>query len=268
VIVCRPTATASLAAVWLPVGTTGRSRSYINVAHTGTRRLSGARPRNTRYRGVLPPGCLLCCVLCTPSCRAGSAARCWFPPSPGRSAVLSLLARLTEPRLLVAAGRFRCRCVVLSPYAVVPPRPATRRGLFPAGALPPWLSPGRRAWGHRGVLAAVRFGGWHVLVLAVALVGSPTTDRRLPQRRRRSVELPVVPVGLRDWRRVCSFLKNLHHTCWVRLAWPPAESRVWGRHFTTAPWTACPPLSSAKPSSGSATTSRLSVRVGHWSRWG
>ena len=119
--------------------------------------------------------------------------------------------------------------LALSPYAVFLAA-GYSEALFLAFALPAWLAARRRAWVAAGLLAAgasaVRVTG---LFLAAALIVEyASVERRL---RAEAVALlaPAVPVGL--------FVIHLHHVLGDWLAWPHAESSVWGRHFT-APWRA------------------------------
>ncbi|MFL6239632.1 MAG: mannosyltransferase family protein [Actinomycetes bacterium] len=139
------------------------------------------------------------------------------------------LARLADMEGTRGPGAFAVLALVVSPYAVFLAA-GYSESLFLAFALPAWIAARRRSWAAAGLLAAgasaTRVTG---LFLAAALfVEYAVVERRL---RRDAVWLfaPLVTVGLFVW--------HLHHVLGDWLAWPHAESRVWGRHFTW-PWLA------------------------------
>jgi hypothetical protein len=226
VAVAAAAATGSIAGAWLRGWYHWDVALYIKVAQYGY----GGYPEHYSDPGIAAffPGLPL--VL--------RAVHAVVPTWIGAGLLISLvagtvaavaLARLTELDARRPAGAFAVLALVLSPYAVFLAA-GYSESLFLAFALPAWLMARRRAWVEAGVLAAaastVRVTG---LFLAVALlVEYAVVERRL---RPNVVALfaPVIPVGL--------FVYHLHHVLGDWLAWPHAESHVWGRHLT-APWTA------------------------------
>src|SRR2546423_2612743 len=139
---------------------------------------------------------------------------------------LARLAELEPPR---RAGPFAVVALVLSPYAVFLAA-GYSEALFLAFALPAWLAARRRSWVAAGVLAAaassVRVTG---LFLAAALIVEYAAVERRMRGEAVALLAPAIPVA--------AFVVHLHNVLGDWLAWPHAESRDWGRHFTL-PWTA------------------------------
>jgi hypothetical protein len=139
------------------------------------------------------------------------------------------LSRLAESDGARGSGHLAVLALVVSPYAVFLTA-GYSEALFLAFAVPAWLAARRRAWLAAGLLAAgactVRVTG---LFLTAALVVEFLTRERRASRRAWPLALPALPIGL--------FMLHLHAVDGDWLAWPHAESRVWGRHFTW-PWTA------------------------------
>jgi hypothetical protein len=139
------------------------------------------------------------------------------------------LARLTRLEGPQQAGDLAVLALVVSPYAVFLAA-GYSEALFLAFALPAWLAARKRSWLAAGVLgalaSAVRVTG---LFLAVALIVEYAVVERRLRPNFAALLAPLIPVGL--------FVYHLHHVLGDWLAWPHAESRVWGRHFTL-PWKA------------------------------
>lgn len=147
------------------------------------------------------------------------------------SLVAGTVAAVALARLAVldgAPGHLAVGALVVSPYAVFLAA-GYSEALFLGFALPAWLAARRRNWLAAGVLTAlastVRVTG---LFLALALVVQYVVTERRARPSAVFLALPIVPVGL--------FVVHLHAVIGDWLAWPHAESHVWGRHFTW-PWT-------------------------------
>jgi len=147
------------------------------------------------------------------------------------SLVAGAVACVALARLAVldgAPGHLAVAALVVSPYAVFVAA-GYSEALFLAFALPAWLAVRRRAWLTAGLLTAlastVRVTG---LFLAAAVVVHYVITERRWRPSALALGLPLAAVGL--------FVVHLHAVLGDWLAWPHAESRVWGRHFTW-PWT-------------------------------
>jgi hypothetical protein len=225
VAVTAAIATASLAGAWLRGWYHWDVALYIKVAQYGY----GGYPQHYPDPGIAAffPGLPL----------ALRAVHAVVPSWVGAGLLISFLAgmvaaialaRLTELDARRPAGALAVCALVLSPYAVFLAA-GYSESLFLAFALPAWLMARRRAWVEAGVLAAaastVRVTG---LFLAVPLLVEYAVVERRLRPALIALFAPVVPVGL--------FVYHLHHVLGDWLAWPHAESTVWGRHLT-APWT-------------------------------
>jgi hypothetical protein len=219
-------ATASLAGGWLAGWYHWDVALYIKVAQYGY----GGYPVHYPDTGIAAffPGLPLTLRAVHAIVPSWIAAGLIVSVVAGAVAVVAL-ARITELESPRRSGSLAVVALVLSPYAVFLAA-GYSEALFLAFALPAWLAARRRSWVAAGVLAAVassvRVTG---LFLAVALIVDYVVVERRWRGEAVALLAPAIPVGL--------FVLHLHHVLGDWLAWPHAESRVWGRHFT-APWTA------------------------------
>jgi hypothetical protein len=226
VAVTAAVATGSLAGAWLRGWYHWDVALYIKVAQYGY----GGYPRHYSDTGIAAffPGLPLVLRAVHVMVPSWVAAGLLVSFVAGAVAVVAL-ARLGSVFGGQRVGTYAVVALVLSPYAVFLAA-GYSEALFLAFALPAWLAARRRQWLYAGLLAAgastVRVTG---LFLAVALVVEYAVVERRPRVDAFALLLPAVPPVL--------FVVHLHHVLGDWAAWPHAESRVWGRHFT-APWTA------------------------------